>query len=164
MQIPCMFQQSGWLFPTISFIVVGIFTYWASLYLTRAVQLMPGNNNFQRRIEISSISQFLFNKPLFMLTMFSLIASFMAANIAAIVISAQVMDSTITAMAGKTCALVLYDSQNTFSNSSGGVGGGGAFFQCTAPIIQGHVEDSPFGPTAYIISAGFLVVGKLAVF
>jgi hypothetical protein len=157
-QIPVMFQTAGWLFPLIAFLLVAMLSYYASLYLTRAVAWMPGNQGYQKRIEISGITSALLPRWAYLLSVFGLVFSFTANNIASIVISAQVMDSTILAITKKTCALVIYQetpSDNTTQTLS--------TFQCIAESPSASVTDSPFGSDAYVLSLGYLVIMAAAI-
>lgn len=147
-QIPGVFQSAGWLFPTIIFIITSLLATYSSLFLCKTVAWMRGNRHFQRRVEFSGLAQVLFPKPLYLFTVCVLIFSFMSNNIAAIVVSAQVMDSTLIAIAHKTCALVvLAGAGNTSAHGP---------FTCLSEI-EGEISDSPFG-NDYVISIGFLVV------
>lgn len=42
-QIPDMYQNAGWLFPTLTFIAVGALCYFVSMYLAKAITQVPRN-------------------------------------------------------------------------------------------------------------------------
>ena len=48
--IPLVFQQAGWLIPTLLFIFVGILAGIASLFVVEAVNRFPGNEAFERNV------------------------------------------------------------------------------------------------------------------
>ena len=86
--------------------------------LAKALSEHPGNGKYQRQLEFSKLAEEIFPRKLYLLTIFTLIFTFQCSNMAAIVESAQTMDSTLLAMFGKTCAMVVVtvgqDSQVTW--------------------------------------------------
>eukprot|EP00047_Mylnosiga_fluctuans_P023645 m.142786 g.142786 ORF g.142786 m.142786 type:complete len:543 (-) comp9654_c0_seq5:255-1883(-) len=159
-QIPATFQGAGWLFPTTIFLVMTALSCLAALYLCKAVSWVQGNREFTKRVEFSGFARAVFPRWLYLLTVAVLIFSFTANNISAIVVSAQVMDSTIVAVTRHTCALVIYDRDSHTSHYNNATNttittGSDAVFRCIDNVPPG--SDSPFG-RAYVISIGFLVV------
>ena len=147
-QIPTVFQAAGWLYPTLIFMMTSLVACLASLLLCKAVAWISGNRNYEKRVEFSGFARSLFPRWLYLVTVGVLIFSFMSNNVSAIVVSAQVMDSTLIAMFHKTCAMIIYNSGN--NTKLHGV------FDCISEL-DGSLSDSPFGD-AYVISIGFLIV------
>jgi hypothetical protein len=171
-QIPSMFQQAGWLFPSkscnshmeqpcgmtavftsliygaaIMFVYIGGLMGIISMYLSKAVSLLPGNQHFRKRIEFNELANAVFPKWLYIITMVCLLFNFQATNISAIVVSAQTMDNTILAIAKKTCAIILYPAESPM---------------CIEADGTSSVTDSPFGDK-YVISIGYIVTLALTV-
>jgi hypothetical protein len=144
-QIPSVFQDSGWLYPTSVFVAVSVLSLMCSLYLCKAVSWHRGNEHFQRRLEFSGLANSLFSRPLYLATISVLVFSFMANNISAIVVSAQAMDGALLAMAHKTCALVIKGTNDTHGPAA-----------CISDFVDTQ-SDSPFG-NAYVISIGYGIV------
>ncbi|RYY33142.1 hypothetical protein EON62_04525, partial [archaeon] len=148
-QISPMFQQAGWLFPVIIFIIISLITYMSSMYISRTIALLPGNALFKQRIEFSRLARMLFSRTGFLITVFFIVASFIANNISNIVISSQVMDDLLMATAHKTCALVMSPASSHP-------------FQCVSADSDSVVDDSPFG-NSYTISLGYLIIMVISV-
>lgn len=112
--IPSIFQTSGWLFPTVAFTLMGLYAGLCSLILARALSEAPGNGHFQRKLEFSNLASQLLPRWAYVLVICGLITSFQCSNMSAIVESAQTMDSTLLAVAHKTCAFVLYSPNGQY--------------------------------------------------
>jgi hypothetical protein len=171
-QIPVLFQQAGWLVPTIFFGYIGVLAGLTSLFLAKAVSQVPGNSDLSRRMEFSNLAKLLFPRWLYLLALFALIFNFQVTNMSSIVVSAQTMDSTLLAAARKTCALVIYDPDGSLVGLPNG-GPNGTFlpgiassvtgpFACVDADTDAIVTDSPFG-SAYVVSIGYLVTMAITV-
>ncbi|CAJ0910033.1 1058_t:CDS:2 [Entrophospora sp. SA101] len=84
--IPLLFQTAGWLIPMICVAIVIMLSATASLFLCEALSAIPGNNNFQKKIEFSTC----------------------------IILSAQTMDSLMISLLGKTCGIGIYPDSGVF--------------------------------------------------
>lgn len=96
----------------------------ASTMITEAMALIPGNENFQRRLEFSNLALILFGKKFYYMQQLFFNVSMQSLNIASIIITAQVRDSDLTWIAfwhfdqpvdslltiafGRTYAITLY--------------------------------------------------------
>jgi len=105
---PGMFQQAGWLPPLLTIAVCALSSLVSGELLVMAMRRMPGNSNFENRVEYSTLCRHYFPQRcatvciiVFQLAMFS-------ANISNIVQTSQVFDSTIDAIFGDSCAMELY--------------------------------------------------------
>ena len=68
--------QSGWLLPTVLFVLCGVWSGWASLYLAKALQMVRGNHDFNLGIEFSNAAKQLFPPWGYYLMLFTLIFNF----------------------------------------------------------------------------------------
>jgi hypothetical protein len=98
------------------------------------------------------------------------ILHYQAANVGAIIVSAQTMDSTLLAIFQKTCAMTVYSSTWSHIGPPPNVGildkknqtVSSPVFQCIMNDNNDVKTDSPFGDD-YVISLGFLIVLVLCV-
>lgn len=168
--IPSVFAQSGWLFPTVLFVVTGSLSALSVLYLAKSLTLVPGNENLQKRMEFAPLIKMLFPPWLYRITFFGLLFLLQITNIGSIVISAQTMDYTAMTIGGKTCALTLYSTTWSGSSvpSSGSYVAGDSsavhpIFQC---IVSGSnsssTKDSVFGED-YVLSIGYVIVAVIVI-
>lgn len=144
-QLPALFQQAGWLIPTLTFAFIALWTTMAALYLARTLASFPGNSDFSQRWEMGRAARVLFPRWAYISTVLLLCLSFVAMNISNIIIAGQVTDAILLAAAQKTCALTLYPQT------------GGSPFTCISHDSDNIVTDSPFG-NSYVLSLGYLVV------
>jgi hypothetical protein len=72
--------QSGWVFPTVLFIVVGVWSTWSSLYLSKALQMVRGNHDFNLGIEFSNAAKQLFPPWGYYLMLLTLIFNFQVSH------------------------------------------------------------------------------------
>jgi len=153
-QIPGLFQQSGWALPTAAFVLTAAWSCACALLLARVMTRMLGNGRFERRVEFANVLEEIFPRWLYVASLVALVATFVASNISNVVVSAQVADDILLVAVGRTCAVVLYPPP----------AGGASPFQCVAAGDLGgaQIADSPFG-SAYTISAGFALVALVCV-
>jgi hypothetical protein len=71
----------------------------ASTMITEAMALIPGNENFQRRLEFSNLALILFGKKFYYVQQLFFNVSMQSLNIASIIITAQVRDSDLKRIA-----------------------------------------------------------------
>jgi hypothetical protein len=145
-QLSYMYQKAGWLSSTILLAVCAFIGAQSGTMLSEAMTKLPGNDVFQSRAEIISMSRFYFGRSwLYGLSVFLLIFSLLSVNIASIIISAQQMDATLVAIYG-TCALIFYPTPGA---------------QCL-PTADVQVPAQPFG-SDIVLSLGFVVVLLVAI-
>jgi amino acid permease len=152
-QIPGLFQSAGWALPTLAFALTAAWTCVCALLLARVMTRLAGNASFEKRVEFANVLEDLLPRWAFLAALFALLASFVASNISNVVVSAQVADDILLQAAGRTCALVIYPRP----------AGGDPLFACvTLGDAGSQIANSPFG-TAYVVSAGFLLVAAICV-
>ena len=133
------------------FILMGILSASASLFLVEAMSHIRGNERFQEKIEFTTIAEKCLGRKSHIILQIVLYLALQSVNISSIIISCQSMDTTLIQLFGKTCAvsftegwicgtvscqmdLLLISLETTVSSSSG----------------------SPFG-TYIFVSFGYLV-------
>ncbi|TPX60874.1 hypothetical protein SpCBS45565_g07390 [Spizellomyces sp. 'palustris'] len=104
---PATFQQSGWLFPTILFVIFGLVSALSILFIIEAMQAVPGNKHFQGTVEFATLINFYFGDVAHYLGQFLLYGALQANAMQSIVIMAQTFDSILIDIFGKTCGLAL---------------------------------------------------------
>lgn len=143
-QLSYMYQKAGWLSSTVMLLVCAFIGAQSGTMLSEAMTKLPGNDVFQSRAEIISLSRFYLGRSwLYGLSVFLLIFSLLSVNIASIIISAQQMDATLIAIYG-TCALIFYPHPGA---------------QCVKTAVM---PAQPFG-TDIVMSLGFVVVLLVAI-
>ena len=68
-QIPGLFQSAGWVVPTLLFFIFSWLAGVVSLYLAKAISLLPGNRRFGERIEFNEIARAAFPYWAYLATM-----------------------------------------------------------------------------------------------
>ncbi len=129
--LPGLFAGAGLAFPLLVTLLIAVLSSLSVLFVAKMIQSIPGNSGFSQRIEFSKLIRRLFPKWLYVCAFFAmifnlqvchfihahsnlnltcslLIFSSQAANVGAIIVSAQTMDSTLLAIFKKTCAMTLY--------------------------------------------------------
>lgn len=153
-EIPGLFQDAGWLMPTITFIWIGLQAGITSMLLAKAISQIPGNKQLRHRFEFGNLTKILYPRWLYLIMFFALVFNLQAQNISSIVISAQTMDNTLLYGPKKTCALVLYNPDHNSDSSTVFTGGPG--FRCLSEDFNRDSTDSPFNH-AYVVSLGYLI-------
>lgn len=132
----------GWLPATLLFVVVGVISGVVSDFLIYAMKMVPGNENFNKRVELMYLAKRYLGKPLYLCSMFFFLLNIQLNNIGSIIVSTQQMDWTIMAFGAPSYALELFPDPG---------------FVRTPNVSSINLDDSPFGD-AYVISIGFLIV------
>ena len=134
----------GWVPATLLFLIVGAISGQVSVYLIDAMQMVPGNQAFEKRVELMYLAKRYLSKPLYWVSMVVFLLNLQLNNIGSIIVATQQMDWTIIACGANSYALELFPK-----------------FGFTATNFTGNgtinLDDSPF-QSAYVISIGFLVV------
>jgi hypothetical protein len=142
--LPVLYQQAGYITPTLCMVAVMAIASFSCTMLCKAMALVPGNDRFQQRVELSTVAKIYFNRWGYYFTMLLLVISLQATNISSIIISAQTMDFALVAMFKYTCGWEFYPDFR--------------FFHVTT---KGD-DISPFGDVI-IFSLGFLIVLLLTI-
>lgn len=162
-QLPNMFAEAGWLWPTLCiFFVWATSTVSASMYC-EAMRKIPGNEHFKDRLEYSSIVKYYFGRNWYVASQIGLNGALQSLNIISVIQSAQVMDAAISKIFGATCGLNLTPFQSVWADSSGSehnLAHSTDFMSCVnmADVDQGN----PWG-CHIVLSAGYLLVAALAI-
>ena len=149
LQLPGVFQISGWLPSLAVLLICAVWTVMSGQLLARAMSLFPGNERFNHRMEFGKIAFHVFPRWLYYLTVATMVFVFFTQNLANILVTAQTMDNMILASAGKTCAIVL-DA------------GASNHFECITSDTQDNSSDSLFGK-ATVLTLGYAVTLVVAI-
>eukprot|EP00697_Spironema_sp_BW2_P000005 gnl/Spiro4/10027_TR5317_c0_g1_i1.p1 gnl/Spiro4/10027_TR5317_c0_g1~~gnl/Spiro4/10027_TR5317_c0_g1_i1.p1 ORF type:complete len:600 (+),score=99.18 gnl/Spiro4/10027_TR5317_c0_g1_i1:171-1802(+) len=106
--IPIIFQESGLVLTLLSLTLFLVVSCFASTCLCEAMSLIPGNKNFEQRIEYSSIVRYYCGPRTELFFQVFLNITLQAYSIASIVVCAQMADQFLIWVAGHTVALELY--------------------------------------------------------
>jgi hypothetical protein len=93
--LPRVFQDAGWVFPTLVFVFICVSSSLASTFLTDAMARIPGNSEFNLRVEFACIFGEFFGPRMKHLAQGMLMVCFYSQIIAGIVASAQVVDALV---------------------------------------------------------------------
>ena len=133
-----MYQQAGWLLPTLTLLLLMIICGLGGLMLVECMAMMPHNGRFRRRIEYTSVMRHYCTHRVYAVISVFYHLSLFVTNLSLIVQSCQVMDFAIVAIAHRTCALP------QFYPSFG--------FGC--PLPPEKISISPFESGVYCIPLG----------
>ncbi|KAI8915328.1 hypothetical protein DFJ77DRAFT_462200 [Powellomyces hirtus] len=143
--IPLLFQQAGWLVPTLCFLVISFLAALGCLFLIESMTYFPGNEKFQRNVELTVLVHQFYGRKWYYLMHVVLYGSLQSFNIASIISAAQTFDSFLITLAGQTCGYGL-------SPRSG--------FICVSEQTN---SNSPFGDNYMLATAGFILLLVLVI-
>lgn len=147
--LPTLLQEAGFVTPIVVLVLVATISGLAATMLTEAMKYIPGNRNFDDRIEYASLCKFYLGNGPYWLIQVILNMSLLSVNILSILETVQVMDWTIVRIFNETCGLVLYPDHHTLNQTLG--------FECIFPADVCSHSNSPFG-NSMVISVGFVVI------
>jgi amino acid permease len=137
---PGLFQNAGWALPVLYMLLCGLASGMASALVVRAMSFIAGNKDLSEKVEFATVGERVLSRRWYLLFQFVLNCSLQLVNVASIVVTVQVMDSSLVAIFGRTCALVANAHHGGF-----------------ACVEKESRSASPFGDDI-VISLGFLVV------
>lgn len=144
--IPPLFQQSGWLAPTIIFIVVGVLSAFSTFFMCEVLSSIKGNEKFQAKVEFTTVAQLILGKKYHFFFQIMLFIALQAVNVASIIIAGQTFDGMIITLFKGTCGL--------------GIAPGGWF--CISEEVE--LGNSPFSSDDYyIFTFGFLLAAVMVI-
>jgi amino acid permease len=167
LQLPFQYQQSGIIPTTICLIIVGVLSSFCCLHMADTVSQVPGNKGFDKCIEFSDCFSIFWNKKAYVATQLLFFLCATCLNVAAIVDTAEVVDSFLGFHYKTVGWTASYGKWQSWSQTSAGCishddnpqEGGSATTTC------GDVE--PFGDEDvygdYIISMGYLITAAVFV-
>ena len=122
--------------PLIFLILMFFLSSLAATMLCEAMALIPGNENYEKRVEFSTIVEHYYGHKAYIVTQCVYSLSLQTLNIASIIVTAQVMDQFLVRIVGKSYALALEH---------------GSFVETTDLA-------TPFAGAGLIISLGYMIV------
>lgn len=157
---PVLFQQAGFVVVLVLIVGISLLIYSCCVAICHVLQKIPGNNNFQRRMEFSSILSYYLPKPLYVIAEICVIGAFGAQVIGAIIQTGQAFDEMFSQIFGKSCALIpnattsfykcVHDAQpddaaSVFSNEPFALSAGLMFLALlSAPLSFWNLDDNIF--------------------
>jgi len=137
--LPLLFQQAGWMVPSICMILIAVTTWLASSMLCEAMRYYPQNRGYNSRIEFSTLTKYYFGHKFYIFSQLVFIFALQSVNVAGIIETAQVMDLVVLRIFGRTGGLEFYPH-----------------FQWTW-AYSGSRGASPFSADIYVLSLGFVI-------
>eukprot|EP01118_Nematostelium_gracile_P003930 TRINITY_DN1462_c0_g1_i2.p1 TRINITY_DN1462_c0_g1~~TRINITY_DN1462_c0_g1_i2.p1 ORF type:complete len:496 (-),score=101.49 TRINITY_DN1462_c0_g1_i2:89-1576(-) len=106
--LPIVFQQSGWVIPSLVIVFFFVLSSFSATTLIEAIRMIPGNENFQKRVEYANVVEHYYGKKAYYVFQLMLNICLQSINIASIIVCAQSIDSFLIFCFKKTFALELY--------------------------------------------------------
>jgi hypothetical protein len=139
--LPALFQSTGWI-PCLGCIaLVCVLCTQSSLYLSRAMASFRDNEDFSKRLEYSITAYHTLSRVFYYLASITLVCVFFSQNLANILVTSQVMDSTLLEIFDKAYA---WD----YVNNS---------IMTVKRDADSVITDSLFGDN-YVISLGYVIM------
>jgi hypothetical protein len=141
--LPLVNQQAGWITPTLCILFVFLISSFAATMLVEAMQRVPGNGALTERWEFCALVGHYFGPRAQTLTSVLYNISLQSTNVAAMIVSAQVLDVFIIYVAGHSVAL--------------------DYHEWPPHLIRSEPSLKDPWLTQWVISAGFVVSAVIAV-
>lgn len=93
LQLPATYQMAGLIPTTVCLILVGILSSFCSLHMANVVSKVPGNANFDKLVDFSEPFRIFWGRRAFLATQIMFFCCTVCMNVAAIVDTAQVVDT-----------------------------------------------------------------------
>jgi len=108
--LPRVYQEAGYVIPTLVFMLICISSSLASTFLCDCMARIPGNSRFERRIEFVNIFDNMWGKWGLRVAQAMFMVNMMAQTVSSIIANAQVMDSLVVFLnpSSTTYALEVY--------------------------------------------------------
>ncbi|KAI9594777.1 hypothetical protein BDF19DRAFT_385938, partial [Syncephalis fuscata] len=106
--IPLLYQNAGWFFPTLAFIIVAILSGVSSSFVCEVLSYQSRRRHPDEQIEFGSLAESFLSKRWRIPLHIWLFLSLQTVNVASIILSIQSMDRMILTLAGRTCGLSIY--------------------------------------------------------
>jgi hypothetical protein len=151
--LPYVFQTSGWVVPTLIFILFGSLAAISSLFIIEASSRFPGNENFQVNVEYTVLVHQFFGRYPYYVLIFILYGSLQSVNIASIVGSAQAFDSLFVGILKGTCGYLFYSESRYGISPISGV-------YC---VYESTDQNSPFGTNYMFATLGYMLVAAIII-
>lgn len=133
--------------PLLCIVFVALLSGYSATMLTEAMKYLPGNKNFDDRVEFASLAKFYLGRWPYVATQIFLNLALLSLNLVSILETIQVMDWTLVGIFGCTYGLTLWPR---------------AGFQRVCPVTTGNTCDSPFGQSM-VVGLGYVVIVVLII-
>lgn len=139
--LPALFQSTGWIPCILCILLVCVLCTQASLYLSRAMASFRANEDFSKRLEYGNTAYYTLPSWAYYLASFTLVCVFFSQNLANILVTSQVMDSTLLEIFDKAYAWAIFKNQ----------------ILTVQRDTDSIITDSLFGDE-YVVSLGYILV------
>lgn len=142
--LPMLLQQAGVVTPVFCIVFVALLSGYSATMLTEAMKYLPGNKNFDDRVEFASLAKFYLGRWPYILTQVFLNFALLSLNLVSILETVQVMDWTLVGIFTCTYGLTLWPEVGFQS-------------VCLPRGTPPTGCDSPFG-SSMVVGLGYAVV------
>lgn len=150
LQLPFQYQQSGIIPTTICLVFVATLSAFCCLHMASVVSKVPGNDNYNKCVEFSDVYRIFWNEKTYRLTQALFYLTAVCVNLAAIVDTAQTVDS----------AIGLHGTTYGYSFDKGAFVSWSHTEHCTRYMVK-HGDCTPFESQKkygeYILTLGYLL-------
>lgn len=156
LQLPFQFQQSGIIPTTLCLVAVATLSAFCSLHMASVVSKVPGNKTYNKCIEFSDVYRIFWSERAYKVTQVMFYLTAVCVNVAAIVDTAQTVDS----------ALGLHATTYGYSFDKGQIVSWSHRDHCTRYMVK-HGDCTPFENQneygEYILTLGYLLTAMVFV-
>lgn len=147
---PLLYQICGYLPVTLLLIILTIYTLLCSIMIFECMSAIQHNNQFQSRIEYTTLCKYYFKPINYQITQLFYQISLLTTNITTIIQSISVCDYALIALFKSTCAIQIYPTIDVYciSNNSN---------------INANTDSTPFDSSSIVLSTGMLLCGVLCI-
>ncbi|KAA0168848.1 hypothetical protein FNF27_02010 [Cafeteria roenbergensis] len=145
--LPLVNHQAGWLTPMLGLFIIFVQSSFACTMLCEAAQRIPGNHNFAKRVEFCDLVRYYYGQRAYVASQIAYNVSLQASNIAAMIVSAQVLDDFIIHIFGTSYAFDYADFRGIRATVPHGAD----------PNGQVWFDPVTHDPVATVISLGYLL-------
>ena len=142
-----VYQQAGWLMPTLTLLLLLAVTLTCTLMLVSCMSMLPGNAHFHRRVEYSDVTRHFLSRPFYLFSFCLYQLALLCSNIALIIQSVQVVDFLIAELLGRSCLVPQLSPAL-------------AVYSCPAAVSGGITV---FGDGVWGVSIGLLLTALLVI-
>ncbi|KAJ3124789.1 hypothetical protein HK098_000880 [Nowakowskiella sp. JEL0407] len=105
--VPQLYSSTGWIIPTILFIIFTVLSAFSVLFIVEAMQAIPGNKHFQGTVEFATLINFYFGPWTHVVGQFFLYAALQSQAIQSIVVCGQQLDAIVGELFHVGCGVMI---------------------------------------------------------
>jgi len=149
LNLPALYHQAGWFIMALGFCLICLIATTSATFLCDAIARIPGNQNFDKRIEFSTAFHHYYGHWGYLFSQIGLVLCLMSQALSSIIAVAPIMDQFIVFLFHKTFALdVSHSGFITWSDSV-----------CDSiNYVHNHPAGCvPFDGEGYVVTLGYIV-------